>query len=270
MAFPASAHAAEDSLGIIKMLSTTPAPADGIVSVSYATNYIRNSYNAYATLFNVTGLTKGVHYDANWTINPTSFPNNTNLTWYVPEGKVLSGSVWGYHHLDFNTKAAAQFKNIKNMTTTFDWSFTGSPFFNLLVEFWLAKSADAPAWTTDPNVPNSAYYEIGLFLHCEDYKFHNGGTLIGTTHSNNGVVYTCRANGRYITFAPQSENDVLIGMFDWILARNFLISNRVITGSEWVVDYAPLFGIEPTYKRGSRVHGGAVRYNSLSTTYSII
>ncbi len=251
------------------LLGTGPGAggAGNSVSVPYATNYNRNSYNAYGALFDTTGLTKGVDYDLNWTIKPSVFPNQVTADWYVPRGTVPTG-VWGYFHVDYNTNRAVPLSNITALTTNFDWSYTGTPNFNLLVEFWLARGVDAPVWTTNQAIPNASYYEIGLFLHCPDYSFHNGGVLIGTTHTNNGVVYTARQNGRYITFARQSENDGLTGSFDWKAALDYLVFNEAITGSEWAVNYLPLFGIEPTGLAGSGTYGGTLAINSLSTTYA--
>lgn len=235
------------------------------VLVGYATNFNRAGYNAYITYGDkITGLTKGVDYDGIWTIEPDKFPA-AKLDWYIPEGPIPNFGVWGYGHISFLRSAgnSVQLSNITNLTTNFNWNYTGSTYFNLLGEVWLARSQATPVWSD-----TDALWEIGFFAHAHEYSFHNGGVLIGTTHTNGGVVYTCRKNNQFITFAPQNEADVLVSSFDWKAAFDFLVFHGVITGSEWLSGSGPLFGIEPTAKpvSGAGTHGGSFIINSLSTT----
>lgn len=244
----------------------------GLLKVPYATNYNAKDHNLYASLpdpAKTSGKVLGVDYDAVWSVNTALFPNNIVLDWFVPEGPIPNFGVWGYHHLDKRTITPTHVANLTTWKTDFAWAFTGSNNFNLLDEFWVGRSPISPVWNTDQSISNASYAEVGVFLHCPEYSFHNGGELIGE-HQNEGVLYTCRLNGRYITFATKTQTDVLIGSFDRKAALVFLVNMGVLTGSEWIAGYAPLFGIEPVEKSGSATHGGRWSINSLATTMTAI
>lgn len=243
----------------------------GNVSVVIPSNsfFTEGSYSVFASTFAaVPPLVKGVDYDANWTIKPTVFPNQTALNWFVPQGTIPNGlGVWGFYHTDYANYdnsvqqvqvTPRQIGNITSFTTSFNWSFSGAGAFDLLHEVWLAKAGS----TTASNSGN-AYFEVGFFLHVADGgAFHNSGTLIGTIHVNNGVAYTARSHGSFITFLSQSGGDVLSGSIDWKAALLFLTANEAITGSEWVNGIA--FGVEPNMQAGSGTQSGQFVQSSFS------
>jgi hypothetical protein len=212
-------------------------------------------------------LVKGTDFDAVWTLN-SSFPNSSVVNWYTPKGTIPNSyGAWGLYHINYgNYDATSQqvpitpqmVGDISTFTTSFDYSYTGSTFFNTLHELWLNKDGSTTAGRSGTNL-----FEIGFFLHAGDGgSFHTSGTLIGTTHVNNGVTYTARQHGTYITF--QASADVLSGAVDWAAALNFLITNEVITGSEWVSGVE--IGIEPMFEAGTGTRSGQWTLNNFSAS----
>lgn len=252
----------------IIIMGTPLGGASGLVIPSGQFKSI-GSYSVFASTFNGGSFTQGVDYDAKWTIQPAQFPNKTVLNWYTPKGTIPNaGGEWGYHHLDFGNYDASvqqvtvQPQMICDMTTfstSFDWSYTGSSEFNLLHEMWPINRA-----STSASNSGSPLWEVGLLLHAgtTGAAFHAAGTLIGTTHVNNGVTYTVRSHGTFITIWAGA--DVLVGSFDWKALLNFLVTNGAISGSEWICGLA--FGVEPTLETGTGTRTGQMNVNSYSET----
>jgi hypothetical protein len=246
------------AIAIPTQIQATPA----LVNVAYATNYSAGGYNYYGMVFSdTTGQTRGVDYDVTAKVNPSTFPNQTTITWLNKAGVTPTAGVWGYDHIDAKLSANTSLVNLTSLTSTFNYSYTGSTNFNVLCEIWLGNSSTDTAW--DGNNANTQW-EVGFFLHAADYNFHNGGVAIGDVHVNNGVSYTVRRNNKFITFAPQNGQDVLSGTIDWRAAFDYLVFHNIITGSEWISGYLNLLGIEPTMKSGTGSYGGDFTINSLS------
>jgi hypothetical protein len=239
------------------------------LTVQSNTFYTSGSYSVWANSWATdgTGLVKGTDYDAVWTLSQT-FPNATVLNWYTPKGTIPNSlGVWGYHQVDYgNYDGSVQqtlitpqmIGDISTFTTSFNYSYTDSAFFNTLHELWLNKDGSQTASRSGANL-----FEIGFFLHAGDSgTFHASGTLIGTTHVNNSVTYTARSHGTYITFMASA--DVLSGTIDWAAALNFLITNEVITGSEWVSGIA--IGVEPSLEAGTGTRTGQFTLNTFSAS----
>lgn len=236
--------------------------------VPYANFYTKGSYSVFALNWSAVG-TPGVAHNGYWDITPTSFPNKSRLTWEVPQGTIDGGNgVWGYHHIDHGNYdsndqevdvSAAQICDISVLSTTFDFSYTGSPDFGLLHEMWLTKNSRFPASSSSAD----ALWEIGVLLY-GDQAFHLSGTLIGTSITIGGISYTARSHGTYITFMPQTAQDVLVGSFDWKAALNYLVTNDVLSGSEWWNGVA--FGVEPGFQAGTGKHSGVLTVNSYAET----
>ncbi len=235
-----------------------------LLEINHEQNFRSGRYNLYAFAYGAKPLVLGTDYDAVWTVDPSQFPRKVKLDWYVPSGPLPNGGgVWGYHHIGYTVPQARQLKDLDAFVAAFDWSFSGTRNFNLLAECWLGKTSIPPEWNH-----KSALWEIGFFLHAADYDFHNGGTAIGLGHINSGVLYTCRRNDTFITFAPQSEADVLIGEIDWKAAFQYLIDNQVLTGREWLSGQVCLLGIEPTIRLSSESEKGMWNVNIIEARYS--
>ena len=245
-----------------------PGPLSNLVVLPEQTNFSLGSYSAFAFTFNDPG-----QHLASWTLNKASFPNASVLNWSTPQGTIPNGGgVWGYHHLDYgNYDASIQQTPIQpqllcdltSFSTNFNWSYTGDSEFNLLHEMWLTNRGSTTG-SNNSGTTNIELLEVGLLLRAgtTGASFHNSGTLIGTTHVNNGVTYTVRSHGGYITI--WSGADVLVGTFDWKLLYSFLLSNEVISGTEWVNGLA--FGIEPSFEAGTGTRTGQLVVNSYSAT----
>jgi hypothetical protein len=239
------------------------------LTVQSDTFFTSGSYSAYASTYAAasTALVKGTDFDAVWTLGG-SFPNLSVLNWYTPKGTIPNAlGVWGLHHIDYgNYDASIQqtqitpqiVGDISTFTASFNYSYTGTAFFNTLHEIWLNKDGSQTASRS-----SGALFEIGFLLHSGDSgTFHASGTLIGTTHVNNSVTYTARQHGTYITFMASA--DVLSGTIDWAAVLNFLIANEVITGSEWVSGIS--FGVEPTLEAGTGTRTGQFTLNTFSAS----
>jgi hypothetical protein len=239
------------------------------LTIQSDTFYTSGSYSAYASTYAAasTALVKGTDFDAVWTLGG-SFPNSSVLNWYTPKGTIPNSmGVWGFHHIDYanydNSVQQVQITpqmvgDISTFIASFDHSYTGTAFFNTLHEIWLDKDGSQTASRS-----SGALFEIGFLLHPGDSgTFHASGTLIGTTHVNNSVTYTARSHGTYITFMASA--DVLSGTIDWAAALNFLITNEVITGSEWVSGIS--FGVEPVLEAGTGTRTGQFTLNTFSAS----
>jgi hypothetical protein len=239
------------------------------LTVQSDTFFTSGSYSAYSSTYAAggTGLVKGIDFDAVWTLGG-SFPNSSVLNWYTPKGTIPNAfGVWGFHHIDYGnydssvqqTQITPQMVgDISTFTASFNYSYTGTAFFNTLHEIWLNKDGSQTASRS-----SGALFEIGFLLHPGDSgTFHASGTLIGTTHVNNSVTYTARSHGTYITFMASA--DVLSGTIDWAAALNFLVTNNVITGSEWVSGIS--IGVEPSLEAGTGTRTGQWTLNTFSAS----
>lgn len=236
----------------------------GRLKVPHQRNRAAGQYSLYAYAFAAGKLQLGRDYDAMWNVPLTTVQKDVQLDWYVPGGPVPEGfGVWGYHHLDYQVPRATMLKDINVFKVLFDWAFSGSSHFNLLAECWLGRTQAPPAWNH-----TEALWEIGFFLHAADYDFHNGGVAIGAGHLNEGVRYSCRRNDRYITFAPLRETDVLTGKIDWKSAFEYLMAERVLSGTEWISGKVCLLGIEPTGAPRNGKNSGLWTVNSVSAQFT--
>jgi len=251
------------------MLAVTSIHKDvGVIVVGHQTNYpypLSGDWALYAYLFNATGV-EGTDFGTEWLVRPGLFPDQTYNSWY---GSVASPNVLGYNHVDWLGGPAIQVKNITSFSWTFDWSFEGSGAFNQLNEIWIGRSGlSSIDWTTSQggSITNAAWFELGQINHygTEGQAFHNGGTLIGT-HSNGGVSYNVRLNGRFFTLAPPS--DVMSGTFDMKALFDWLVYLGRISGSEWLSGNYPLFGIEP-HAAATVQHSGNWTIDDINITFT--
>lgn len=197
------------------------------------------------------------------TFLPDEFPRNVRLDWRFPTGKVPNGiGVWGYLALSYGNYDGGppqtpvkpcQVRNLGAFEMSFDWAFSGSRHFGLLTELWLTRDPRPTAGSSA-----DALAEIGFLLHTPDLAFHNSGRLVGR-YSDNGIAYTARSHGKYVTFAPVG-GPVMTGRLDWKAALDFLVERGIISGDEWINGVA--FGVEPNKGGGA----GITYFKSWSVT----
>jgi hypothetical protein len=125
--------------------------AEASVDVPYQTNWFKDPWNAYTTIFAAAGtsLKPGVDYDASWKLQPGQFPSRSETDWYVPKGTIPNSlGVWGASSLAEDnydssplTGAPVMICDLLEYTSEIDFSFEGSINWDMLSETWLTRQA---------------------------------------------------------------------------------------------------------------------------------
>jgi hypothetical protein len=231
---------------------TVPGTPPVLATIGLLTDYALDKYALYFTPFGAQGtsLKNPGDYDANWTVDASTFPSNVKLGWKFPNGVLPNPQtgVWGYGFLAFGNYSQnsplvqttpRQVCEITSLTENVAWTYTGSTEFDFLCEMFLTKSAIQ----TGPSGAPVGIREIGFFLWPgADPSFGHYGTLLGY-HTNGGVTWEVRDHSPYITFAPAGDVMVPTITIDWKAALLFLTYVGAISGSEWVNGVSA--GVEP-------------------------
>lgn len=224
------------------------AAADAVIVLQDRQPYYRGSYQAFASpwsTFFETGLVHGVDYRDTIAVRPDAFPDRTVIESIWPARAPLKSGVWGYNALSFGNYDGGrppvpvmprQVMTIRRLDESFAFRAGGSPFFNLLTEFYLtSKAGDETAKVA----------EIGLFLHTPQTTaaFAGTGTLIGGYRDRQGRAWSVRRQGRYYLIVPTNGEDVTSGTIEIAPLLRWLMRRHVLTGHEWFNGIA--FGMEP-------------------------
>jgi hypothetical protein len=209
--------------------------------------YYRGSYQAFAspwsTFFDAS-LVHGIDFRDTIAVDPATFPDGTIIESMWPKRPPKTG-VWGYNAVSYGNYDGGrppervtpkQVKDLKRLNEAFSYRFSGSPFFNLLTEFYL---------TAKPGDETSKLVEIGLFLHTPALTsaFARSGERIGDYRDRQGRIWTIRRQGTYYLVIPNDGADVQSGTLELQPLLAFLMTKHVLSGAEWFNGMA--FGVEP-------------------------
>lgn len=237
-------------------------------------NYYSDIYTGYCSPFNalVQGWKSGREFADGIQINSATAPNRSRINWRMRSGRMLTNQIGGYMFWAWNLYEGGyarrsippkQVSQITRLMKTFDWRWTGSTQFNLLVDRYLRSSTD----------PASKQIELGHFLHAPQatIDFHMAGASVGTYTDPWSRAWTVRTrpadfdathSGSYVTFLPSDMADVLIGAMDERDILNWLLAQSVITSDLYYAGTA--LGVEPLLYGGS----GSMILNGWDVTMS--
>lgn len=229
-------------------------------TVPLSTNWAIRTYSTYLAPFGTSGFSTPEDYDGRLLVHEGAFPSDSALEWRFPGSGISSSSgVWGYlfvaygnYRGNFPPQAVLpqRIDQITTFTETYDFTYSGSQYFNLLSEHFV---------TSQEGESETIVAEIGFFPHlpAETIAFHNGGTLVGTwTDPDSGLDWSVRTRSSgYTTFAPPNFSDRLKGRINRGAALAWLVSKGVLQPTWWVNGTA--FGVEPVNNAGA----GRLRLN---------
>ena len=215
--------------------------------------YTRGLYSAYAAPFSSEvdrSLRRGPDYLDTITIQPSTFPNHTLFDVRWPARQHVPTGVWGYHALSFGNYGGGpvdtlipprQAGAIRELSSTFDYVFTGSANFNLLTEFFL---------TSRPGDAGAKVSEIGFLLHVPPATraFMRRGETITDFTDRSGIAWRITRVGTYFMVAPVGERILARGTVDYAAVIRLLIAKGQIRSDSWFNGLA--FGAEPTIGGG--------------------
>lgn len=224
-------------------------------------NYSEGPYLGFLGPFNPGALKPGVDFKESMFVVPGLFPNHTAVRWTYPEVKCPNG-VYGFYQVAYGNYyngtpktpiPPRQVNAIKTLVQTHDLMIGGNTQgFDLLIDLFLTK---------DAGNHNIHLFEVSVFLHSPKSVVDYFATArpLGT-FTVSGVTWKAALNGTIILIMPADGSDLLTGSVDVKAMFDWLISQNVITGTEWFNGYG--LGAEPTRGSGSfAVNTFAVAYN---------
>lgn len=210
--------------------------------------YYRSSYQAFASPWSTyldKSFVRGRDYADTIRIAPARFPDGTRFDTCWPTRPPTKSGVWGYNALSFGNYDGGRppkpvpptrVLDIKRLNERFAFRYAGSPFFNLLTEFYLTSIAGDE---------NAKVMEIGFFLHTPQTTtvYARAGTFLARYRDRQGRTWEIRRQGSYLLIIPVGGEDVLSGVLEIAPLLSLLMEKRVLTGREWFNGIA--FGMEP-------------------------
>lgn len=267
-----------------------PAIMDGIVDTEghdifrYDTGfYTSGSYYVYASPWGKKSwFVTPTNYWDEFAIKSLSFPNNVRLTTNWPSD-TTPDSVWGYMQLGYGNYDGGitqipphpkKIVDISNLRTTFEYDWTRSEYFNILLECYLTQTSH---WL---DALSDKVFEVGFLLYgdANTIAFHDSGTLIGTYNDPYGTSWTVRgrtggAGGYYITLMQGGGAILRKGtvdwkaLFTWLIAQNISYSGGAIQLTDQLWWNGVAIGSEPTSRPNGSDGTTVVQFKSFSVTY---
>ena len=235
--------------------------------------YTKGAYSAWPGMWSINfdpklGLPhtaiEGVDFVSNILVRPDNFPDQSIVTWRVPNKPPNKFGVYGYLHIAYGNYdhtpsetpvVPTQVSDIDRFTVSLGFSYTsGATSASVLNEFWL---------TSVLGDLKKKIFEIGLYAHTTkntaNYVYES--KLVGSYTDVEGRPWTVRINDKlpipFIMFMPIDQRDVS-GVIHWKEMLRYLVDKKILIGSEWINGVA--VGPEPF--AGS----GGILFNSFSVS----
>ena len=192
-------------------------------------------------------LINGVDYTQSITINNSTFPNGTLLSWSWPSTPGPSG-VYAFPEIIYGSTPyvtnsavpSTQVANFANLSTSYSITLSGNTNnYDTIFDLWL---------TSKPNGgPSTIQYEIIINAHMDWAPSYAPAFTINDSTLHNANVYLFTGSWTRIDVMPQS--DILSGTINISDIIKNLIWDGVITGQEYLSGAE--FGAEPATGSGS-------------------
>lgn len=209
----------------------------------------------------------GVNYADTLSVLPTTFPNNTVISWRWPPNSPVGPcgvGVWAFLQVMFGNYAGGTFvqvgaKQVKNITTLTQSAAirvggANTDNFDIVDDFFLTSASGS----------GTNQFEIEIFLHPNSaaVAFFNTGASKGSVVLG-GITWdvaVVSGTAPDILLIKSDHTDALTTTIDMKAMFNYLIAQSVITGNEWYNGHG--LGAEPGQS------GGTLTIDQFSVNYN--